>query len=268
MDDLTEPVISCITNGYDGLPLERVLRAIAAAGFRHVEVQANAETARYVPERLGAAGTREALAQLRTFGLTPVSVSGHADLTTATGAAFLQRRIDFAVAVGARIVTTGTGQTETAEGAERFFALIPDLAAYAADRRVTIALETHGGLTGTGERTRATIERIGSPWVRVNYDPANVIYYEGRRPEADLPAVAPLVAHVHVKDRGGQPATWDFPTPGEGTIDFGRLFRTLRQVGYQGPYSVELEQHGLTPEQEDTARVQAFAFLIRTLAAL
>jgi sugar phosphate isomerase/epimerase len=268
-DEAPAPIISCITNGYDDLPAERMLGAIAAAGFRYVELQAGVELpVRYPPERLGERGLREALAQVRDFGLTPVSVSGHADLTTAEGAAALKRRIDVAVVAGAGYVTTGTGHTETDDGAARFFALMPDLAAYAAARGVIIALESHGGLTGTGDRTRMTIERIGSDWVRVNYDPTNVIYYEGLRPEPDLPVIAAYVAHFHVKDSAGRRETWDFPVPGEGTIDFVSLFATLRDAGYQGPYSVELEQHGLTPAEEDAARARAFAFVTRTLAAL
>src|SRR3954452_7141931 len=121
------PIVCCITNGYDGLPTARVLRAIAEAGYRFVELSAGMEGAiRYVPERMGPVEIREALDQLRDFGLTPVSVSGHTDLTTPTGVAALKRRIDFAVAVGAGFVTTHTGATETAAGAERFFARMPE----------------------------------------------------------------------------------------------------------------------------------------------
>src|SRR5262245_5562327 len=70
------PVVCCVTNGYDGCPTERVLRAIAQAGFRFVELSAGIDGAvRYVPERMGRAAIREARAQLRGYGLTPIGVS-------------------------------------------------------------------------------------------------------------------------------------------------------------------------------------------------
>jgi sugar phosphate isomerase/epimerase len=260
--------IACMTNGYAGCPLERVLAGIAGAGFRHVELTAGPSAhARYRPDAMGRAEIAAALAQLRAFGLAPVSVAAHADLATPAGVAALKAGIDFAAAVGASIVTTGTGHTGTPEAVERFFALIGEVAAHAAERRVTVALESHGGLTGTGPDTRRTIERIGSPWVRVNYDPANVIYYRGVRPEADLPTIAEYVRHFHAKDSAGEPGELDFPTPGQGTIDFAQLFGVLRETGFVGPYSVELEASGLSLPQEDEAREQAFSFLSRTLGS-
>lgn len=269
MDPSPRPLICAKTDGYAGEPNARLLTAIAAAGFRYVELDAGVSPhARYLPTQFDAAGVATVLAELQAYGLTPVSVAGHADLDTPVGVEALRQRIAFAVAVGARIVTTGTGHTEAPAAAERFFALAPTWIADAEAQGVTIALESHGGLTGTGAAARQTIERLASPWVRVNYDPANVIYYAGLRPEPDLPLVAPYVAHVHVKDSAGQRGAWDFPTPGQGTIDFASLFRTLRAVGYAGPYSAELEQPGRSLAQQDDDLRQTYRFIAATLAAL
>ena len=41
---------------------------------------------------------------------------------------------------------------------------MPELVDYAAARRIMIALESHGGLTGPAERTCATIARVDSAW--------------------------------------------------------------------------------------------------------
>jgi sugar phosphate isomerase/epimerase len=182
--------------------------------------------------------------------------------------AALRRRIDFAVALGARIVTTGAAHADEPAAAERFFALAPAWLAHAAASGVTVALESHGGLTATAAAARRTIERLGSPWARVNYDPANVIFYAGARPESDLPLIAADVVHLHVKDSSGRPGAWDFPTPGQGVIDFASLFRTLRSVGFAGPYSVELEQPGRTLAEQDAALREAYRFVAATLAAV
>lgn len=269
MSTAPAPLICCKTDGYAGEPNARVLRAIADAGFRHVELDAVVSPhARYSPERLDADGLATVAAELRTHGLTPVSVAGHADLADPDGVAALNRRIDFATTLGARLVTTGAAHTDEPAAAERFFALAPTWLAHAAARGVMVALETHGGLTGTAAAARRTIERLDLPWARVNYDPANIIYYTGSRPEPDLPLIAPYVVHLHVKDSGGRPGAWDFPTPGRGVIDFASLFRTLRLVGFAGPYSVELEQPGLTLAEQDDAMREAYRFVAATLAAV
>ena len=84
----------------------------------------------------------------------------------------------------------------------------------------------------------------------------------------DLPLIADYVAHLHVKDSGGQPGAWDFPTPGQGVIDFASLFRTLRSVDYAGPCSVELEQPGRTLTEQDEAMREAYRFVAATLATV
>lgn len=263
------PLICCKTDGFAGQPTTRLLEAIAAAGFRHVELEAVvSDHARYVPEQLDNAGIERVVAELRLYGLTPLSVAGHADLDTPAGVSALRRRIAFAAAIGARFVTTGTGHTDDPAAAERFFALTAPWIADAARQGIMIALESHGGLTGTGAAARETIKRLNSPWVRINYDPANVIYYTGQRPEPDLPLIADQVVHFHVKDSGGQSGAWDFPTPGQGTIDFVNLFRTLRAVGYSGPYSIELEQPGRSLTEQAVAFRQAHDFVASRLASL
>ena len=50
--------------------------------------------------------------------------------------------------------------------------------------------------------------------------------------------------HVHLKDTAGGKGVWDFGAIGSGTVDFAEVLRLLRDAGYDGPYSVELEFQG------------------------
>jgi sugar phosphate isomerase/epimerase len=96
----------------------------------------------------------------------------------------------------------------------------------------------------SGARTLPLLERIGRDSVKVNYDTGNVWHYAGVRAEDDLPLIVAHVAHVHLKDVRGGVGVWDFPPLGEGTVDFGRILAILRDAGYTGPLSVELEFQG------------------------
>jgi sugar phosphate isomerase/epimerase len=73
------------------------------------------------------------------------------------------------------------------------------------------------------------------------------------------------IYHVHVKDSkrrldgrrsilashlpfGDRDRGWDFVSPGRGDVDFDQLFRSLNEIGYDGPLSVEWEDTGMDRE--------------------
>jgi sugar phosphate isomerase/epimerase len=149
---------------------------------------------------------------------------------------------------GLTIVNTAIGgHAHVEESEEAFLRNIGPLADAAQAAGVTLALEIHGDLMASGERSIPLLDRIGHPAVKVNYDTANVEYYSGVRAEDDLAAIADRVAHVHLKDTTGGKGVWDFPAVGEGHVDFGRVLEILRAAGYDGPYSVEVEFKGDEP---------------------
>lgn len=55
-------------------------------------------------------------------------------------------------------------------------------------------------------------------------------------------AVAKRIRHMHINDYGGGYKEWDKLRtlhPGEGNVDFDRLFSFTREIGYQGDFTVE-----------------------------
>ena len=137
---------------------------------------------------------------------------------------------------GLPIVNTAIGgHAHVEESEDAFMANIGTLADAAQAAGLVIALEIHGDLMASGERSIPLLDRIGHPAVKVNYDTANVEHYGGVRAEDDLPAIADRVANVHLKDMRGGQGDWDFPAIGEGHVDFGRVLEILRGAGYDGP---------------------------------
>jgi L-ribulose-5-phosphate 3-epimerase len=190
----------------------------------------------------------EVRARLEHHGLEAVSISGHSDLTTREGLDHGLAVVAWAERVGLPVVNTAIGgHAHVEESEQAFLANIGPLADAAQAAGVVVALEIHGDLMASGERSRPLLDRIGHPAVKVNYDTANVEYYAGVRAEADLPAIADRVAHVHLKDTRGGKGVWDFPAIGEGHVDFGRVLEILRGAGFEGPLSVEVEFKGGEP---------------------
>jgi sugar phosphate isomerase/epimerase len=73
------------------------------------------------------------------------------------------------------------------------------------------------------------------------------------------------IYHVHIKDAivtlngrsgilgshlgfGDPRRGWDFRSPGRGGVNFEEIIRTLNQIGYDGPLSVEWEDSGMDRE--------------------
>jgi sugar phosphate isomerase/epimerase len=149
---------------------------------------------------------------------------------------------------------------------ERWFAMFGPAICRAERREVTLVLKPHGGIAGTGEDLALIVEQLGSPALRVCEDPGNVGYYEGVRPETDLPNVVDLVRAVCIKDHRGGQAILDFPTPGDGDVDQGALLRSLRDASFAGPCLIERIDRLATPEEVDRELARARLYLDRIVA--
>jgi sugar phosphate isomerase/epimerase len=112
--------------------------------------------------------------------------------------------------------------------------------------------------------------QMQSPALGINYDAANVRYYTGQDPVADLESceadLTEHLIHVHVKDHAGGRGEWNFPPLGEGHVDFTGLVRSFRRLGFAGPYSLEIEFLGPdstdpTPEIIDDGVARSYRFM-------
>jgi sugar phosphate isomerase/epimerase len=160
------------------------------------------------------------------------------------------------------------GEMEWFTRVEAWFSLLGAAARRAERRGVTIVLKPHGGIAGTGEDLALIVERLNSPAVRVCYDPGNVVYYEGVRPEGDIDTVADLVRAVCIKDHRGGQAVVDFPTPGDGDIDHEAIFRSLQAASFAGPCLIERIDGLASPEDADRELARGRVYLERVISTL
>lgn len=79
----------------------------------------------------------------------------------------------------------------------------------------------------------------------INFDPANMILYGTGEPISALKKVGKYVRSVHCKDAtwSDQPGkTWGCEVPlGQGQVGMENYLRTLREIGYSGPLTIERE---------------------------
>ena len=97
-----------------------------------------------------------------------------------------------------------------------------------------------------------------------NFDPSHLLW-QGVDPVEFLRAFPDRIYHVHVKDAivtlngrsgilgshlhfGDPRRGWEFRSPGRGGVDFEQIIRTLNQISYDGPLSVEWEDVGMDRE--------------------
>jgi len=249
--------LGCTTNSYCKFPFERALQGIAESGLKFVEIAAVPVHCEHVkPELMDKKQFKELKSMIENYGLKPMSIGGHSDLTTDNGVELFKKRIDLAVEMEVCIVNTAAGEIKTKADEESFFQNMKAVCKYLEEREIIAALECHGGIVGTGKECRKTVERIGSENVKINYDPANVIFYEGANPEEDIMDVVDYIAHFHIKDKLEDKGVWNFPAIGEGYINFRTLFDILYNNNYHGPLSFEIEflnKGPKTPEEVDLA---------------
>jgi sugar phosphate isomerase/epimerase len=230
------------TNSYHTYSFEEALAGIAGAGYKGVELSAVPGWTEHVDLESDPAAVRE---KLDDYGLTAVSLSGHSDLTTRDGLVHGIKAVEWAGRYGLPVVNTAVGGHQSAaENETAFLSHIGELADAAERAGVVVALEIHGDIMASSDVTLPLLEKIGRDSVKVNYDTANVEFYSGNRATDDLPKITGELAHVHLKDTTGGKGNWNFPAVGDGTVDFAQVLSILRDAGYSGPYSVEIEFQG------------------------
>jgi sugar phosphate isomerase/epimerase len=82
------------------------------------------------------------------------------------------------------------------------------------------------------------VERTGADNLGMNLDPSH-LFPSGEIPHYTAYMLGPRVFHTHFSDNDGQSnAHW---RPGKGKVDWSAVLRALREVGYDGVLSLELE---------------------------
>ncbi len=168
--------------------------------------------------------------------------------------------VDLAVKLGTNVVTTHVGVIPEYETSPKFRMMLDalrEVGDYAHARGVTLAIET-------GPEKATTLLKFvncAGDGVGVNLDPANFVMVTGQDPAEAVYLIGKKIVHTHVKDgvmhikadpnaiysdadvedeiKG---ATFFSEVPvGEGSVNWDRYIKALRDVGYDGFLTIERE---------------------------
>ena len=190
-------------------------------------------------------------ASLAASGVRASTCNGLQRVMSEDGVDTCKARINLARELGATVLT-GSADDVPEEQIGALYERLLELADYASERGLTLALETHPGIAVNADRALKALRDLDHPRIRLNWDTANVYYHNETMPdgEAELARVAPYVAHLHLKDSKRGYHEWFFPALGEaGGVDFANVGRILKDAGYAGNFSIELEGIKGEPEQ-------------------
>ena len=185
-------------------------------------------------------------AAVEKHGLRVTSLSVQCPLEDDDLPETLGQRASHAAALGATymFVSAHAGDMPKQEAYER----LRRLGDAVGPHQVYLAMETHPDLCQNAANMLETMAGVNHPWVGINYDTANVYYYN---PDVDtLTELEQVTAHVrgvHFKETHGNFKESNFPVFGEGIVDFAAVDQMLTSAGYAGPYAMELEGPNFDP---------------------
>ena len=201
----------------------------------------------------------------RTIGLVPQE-------TRAARTAELKEIADFANLMGVKTVGLHIGfvpHDRTTSEYRDVLAVTRDVCDYVKKNGQAIHLETG---QEPADVLLAFLQDVERDNLFINFDPANMILYGCGEPIPALKTLGKYVRSIHCKDAtwSDQPGkTWGAEVAlGKGAVDFAAYLRTLNEIGYTGPLTIEREipQEPVRQKAEIAAAIETLESLKRELA--
>jgi sugar phosphate isomerase/epimerase len=201
----------------------------------------------------------------RTVGLVPLE-------TRAARTAEMKAIADFAHRLGCSVVALHLGFVPHASVGDSFYDGIIEVTRDVCDHCRSLGQNLH---LETGQESAdgllAFLADVQRDNLFVNFDPANMILYGTGEPIEALRKIGRYVRSVHCKDalwsnRPGE--TWGQEVPlGQGSVNIEAYLRTLQEIGYDGPLTIEREipQEPERQKQEIGGAVELLERLKRSL---
>ncbi len=225
---MTQNIVSCRPWSYAPF-MNLAYEHLASLGIRYVEIE--------VPNPEQIEDTR---AELARHGLSAASLQATCDVRKPDLAAQVEAQMPAFKALGVKYMFVSCKADTTP--LPTVYARLREAGDVAGKYGVTIVMETHPDLITNGDVALATMKGVNHPNVRVNFDTANVYYYNQNIDGVEeLRKIAKYVAAVHLKDSDGKYRGWHFTALGRGVVKFADSFKVLRDAGFAGPYTLEIE---------------------------
>ncbi len=235
-------LLACRTASY-GKFSESAFGHLPTIGVQHVEINAPA------PDEVD-----QVKARLERHGLSASSLQCPVEIEAVDVDERLTPSLEAAKALGSGtlFVSVQSGDLDRKVVYER----LHRVGVKAAEYGITVGMETHPDLISSAAVALETMRGVDHPNVRVNYDTANIHYYNRDVDHVEeMEKVIDYIGSMHLKDTDGRYKTWCFPAFGEGIVDFKAVFDRLNAHGFYGPFTMEIEGvEGESLNEEETCR--------------
>ncbi|XVH33063.1 sugar phosphate isomerase/epimerase family protein (plasmid) [Haloferacaceae archaeon DSL9] len=270
------------TNAYTRFELPEAVERIAEHGYSGVEILADTPHA-YLPE-FGDADRASLKRKLDETGLAVSNINANTacgyyddappsaffDPTIITAndderrwrIEYTKDAIDLAAIVDAPAVCVATGRPLPGNPPERAYEFLVDsldtIANYAESKGVSVGIEFEPELlVECTEEVLSLVETVQSDALGVNLDIGHVAVY-GDDPAESIRQCAGHITGLHLEDIvGGRRGKHYHRIPGEGDLDFGDVFETLDDIGYDGFATMELYTYPEAPDRAAAASYDA-----------
>ncbi len=230
---------------------EDKLALVKDAGYDYLEIAIDA-----TPEKLDRLTNKEEQRKIRraceqkdmplyTFAFTAnrfFPLGSEDEQIRSKGVSLLKNAMDFANAVGARIIQFASYdeyEKPRNKKTEAFFLQsLEECVHYASMRGTILALETmDSDFMDTAQKAMRYVRYFDTCYLALDFDPGNITAM-GNNPIVDLAFGAGHIAEVEFKDV--QPNDVRNTFFGEGIVDFDGVFKALHDIGYQGVLAAEM----------------------------
>lgn len=269
-------LVSCFTNSYGRFGAKAAIENVRAAGLEHIELPIRTAG---VPSMFGdepllthmstAADLQRVDELLERHGVRVSSCNVTSGNPLDRGVTDITRRkLDLAKHFQVDVVVGGAGEAPDDESLETLYGRLREIGDHAAALGITYCFETHPGICVNHRYMLETMHALDHTHLRLNFDTGNLHYYNHNvNVEVALAKVCTFVKHLHLKDSTGEPGDWYFPALGRGgAVDFLRVLQIMRDIGFTGPFSIELEGiagEGDQPLEEYQRRIVDSVELLR-----
>ena len=225
---MTQNIISCCPVSY-GKYQDKMYEHLVKIGINHVELP--------MPKPQEVNKIRK---ELDKHGLSVASLQAPCNIQNEHVSEEFRVPIEVAEKFEAKrvFVSVHAGELERKTVYER----LRELGDLAAEKEMFIILETHPNMVTNGDVGLQTMKGVNHPYVRINYDTANMYYYnENIDGVEEMKKILDYIEGVHLKDTNGKPQKWHFPTLGEGIVNFAKIRELLNKRDFFGPFTIEIE---------------------------
>ncbi|MFQ6136597.1 MAG: sugar phosphate isomerase/epimerase family protein [Candidatus Hydrothermarchaeales archaeon] len=255
--------IGFFSNAFKQFSLEYAVDALSGTGYQgielwckgqHVTPYDNDDRIKYVKDLVS------------SRGMEIYALSAHLDFITENeelrreNIRTFKKVIDLGVKFGVKKVLTASGYLDGMppdKGMEdRFIDSMTKLGEHARKKKIFIALEPEPEkFMKTPSQTVELIEKIGIPVFKTVCDLSHAIAL-AMTPQEFISEMGDYLCHIHLDDGVYNRHPHKHLIPGEGDIDYPKVFKFLEDIKYDDWISVELNQHIDRPKDAATRAIE------------